>query len=359
MYSLLQTLYQIQLITKFVNTIFPQVNSHLERWQDRLKYCSDQPLALQALLSIKTKSFHALGGSIYALYPGVNEEAMVNFIVALQTISDYLDNLCDRADCLDEAAFRRLHVAMYDALMPDNVKAPSLTDYYSLYPYGKDGGYLESLVGACQKELAKLPNYKLVEGETLKLVQLYTNLQSYKHTHPEAREALLTSWIAPYLSGYPGIRVWEFAAATGSTLGIFMLVAAAFSENLTEEVVNRLVDGYFPWISGLHIMLDYVIDGEEDRVGGDFNFAAYYQGPKECSERMVFLWQKAKEKALSLPNSSFHLMVIEGLLALYLSDPKALQGPTGLVTKALLQQAGGRARQLHRLCLLLRKKGII
>jgi len=106
-------------------------------------------------------------------------------------------------------------------------------------------------------------------------------------------------------------------------------------------------------------MLDYFIDQEEDSAEADFNFASYYKDEEECCRRMVFLWQRAKEMAFSLPNPSFHLTVIEGLLALYLSDPKALHKDNYRVTKALLQEAGGKVKKLHGLCILLRKKSVI
>ena len=40
----------------------------------------------------------------------------IRFIVAYQTISDYLDNLCDRSTSLDPKDFSALHEAMKDAL---------------------------------------------------------------------------------------------------------------------------------------------------------------------------------------------------------------------------------------------------
>jgi len=85
------------LITRFVKNIFPQVNQALEHWRKLAAEIPDPVLRKQALSSIRAKRFHCQGGSIYALYPGVNQEVMVGFIVAFQTISDYLDNLCDRA----------------------------------------------------------------------------------------------------------------------------------------------------------------------------------------------------------------------------------------------------------------------
>ncbi|MNY52553.1 Tetraprenyl-beta-curcumene synthase [compost metagenome] len=73
---------------------------------------------------------------------------------------------------------------------------------------------------------------------------------------------------------------------------------------------------------GLHILLDYLIDQEEDIEGGDLNFCTYYDSLDTTVERIAFIVQEARSKILFLEHPRFHRMIIEGLLALYLSDPK-------------------------------------
>ena len=70
----------------------------------------------QAWASITKKRFHAEGGSVYAALTPQWIPTSVPLIVALQTISDYLDNLCDRSVSMEEADFRVLHKAMLDAV---------------------------------------------------------------------------------------------------------------------------------------------------------------------------------------------------------------------------------------------------
>lgn len=352
---------QFKLINSFIRQVFPLVDQELLLWQDRVQECPDEVLSEQALASIAGKRFHAQGGSIYALYPGVETSLMVKFIVALQTISDYLDNLCDRAGSYDGNAFRHLHQALSDALTAPVGQAAAKrgSGYYDLYPHREDGGYLTELVQTCQRQIGKLPGYPAVEGQARQLAQLYADLQTYKHVRPAQREKLLTDWALSYLPKYPGLTCWEFAAATGSTLAIFMLAAAASKASLTTEEAVRITEAYFPWICGLHILLDYFIDQEEDEKEQDFNFVAYYAGGSVCLERLSLFWQTAKAKALALPNPEFHLTVIEGLLAMYLSDPKAGRGELAKISRELLQAAGPRVVFLHKLCRLLRLKGTI
>jgi len=343
------------MIGRFVGRVFPLVEKELDRWRLKAAACPDEVLAGQALASIQSKRFHAQGGSVYALYPGVERESFVAFVVALQTISDYLDNLCDRAGCEDEDAFRQLHLAMTEALSPG--QPPS--DYYKYYPHKEDGGYLRDLVLECQSHLARLPGYALVQKDGLYLAGLYSQLQTYKHLPPEVRGIKMEAWTEPYLRDFSDVSRWEFAAATGSTLGMFMLCAAAADPGLTPVAVSRIKEAYFPWISGLHILLDYFIDQQEDVETGDLNFISYYKNQEECRQRLGRFLEKSLDHAQELPQSLFHLTVIQGLLAMYLSDPKVNNGDVGAISSDLLCLAGKRTRFFHTVCKMLRKKKIL
>lgn len=344
--------HQALVIKDFVRVVFPLVDRELEKWVARLEHCPDAMLRSQGLASIRTKKFHAQGGSIYALYPGVEVEPLVRLVVAYQTISDYLDNLCDRAGVYDETAFRQLHRAMEDALLPDREPAG---DYYRFYPYQDDGGYLAALVQQCREVIARhLPGYGQVQEEMLRLAGYYIDLQSIKHLHRQVREERLLQWAARYQP--PGLTPWEFAAATGSTLGIFMLAAAAAKRELTAPEVLQIREAYFPWVTGLHILLDYYIDQEEDREEGDLNFTHYYPDGATCRERLVLFARRALAQTAALPEPLFHELVIKGLLAMYLSDPKAFQGGKEEITRRLLMAGGYKSLVMHRICLQLRRR---
>jgi tetraprenyl-beta-curcumene synthase len=343
------------LILRFIKEIFPQVKKELGFWTVRAEKASDSVLANQALDSLHRKAFHCLGGSIYALYPGVEREAMIEFIVAYQTISDYLDNLVDAAHVQDEKAFAQLHLAMTEALDPDT----ELSDYYAEYPQHQDGGYLDHLVRTCQANLKALPSFSVVKAQLFAFATLYSSLQTFKHLCLEVREEKMLSWLEPNQAHYPEISVWEFAAATGSTLGIFCLVAAAHRPGLTAEEVNKIKRAYFPWISGLHILLDYFIDFVEDRETEQLNFVQYYTSTTEREARLVLFLRKSLEHACELTYPRFHQAVIEGLLAMYLSDPKTKIEELEGGARALLSVGGIEVRILYSICILLRRKGVL
>lgn len=345
----------LSLITRFVRQIFPLVDAELVQWRNYAAANACPELAEQALASIRDKKFHCQGGSIYSLYPGVNAGRFVRLVVALQTISDYLDNLCDRAGVADEAAFRQLHLAMTDALDPDTC----LHDYYAYYPLKNDGGYLAALVQACREEVGRLPAYRRVKPAVLDLAKLYSELQTYKHLDIAIREEKLIAWANGRLAAYPELTIWEFAAATGSTLGMFMLCAAAADASLKDTAAEQTLHAYFPWICGLHILLDYFIDRAEDNRHGDLNFTTYYAGEQETITRLTYFSRQAVASARRLPQPGFAETVVHGLLAMYLSDPKAAAPPEKPVTAAILDAGGNYTRFMYALCRLLRRQKIL
>lgn len=344
-----------RLIHQFVTRVFPIVKQELNEWQHMAVHLPDPRLSQQALESIHSKAFHCQGGSIYALYPGVKMAEATRFIVAYQTMSDYLDNLVDSLEVQDEKAFYQLHLAMHEALNPKAI--PS--DYYLYYPYRDDGGYLERLVKTCQESLSKLPSYAMVQEEAITLAKLYSNLQTYKHLAVEERETKILDWINPSLKGYPEITAWEFAAATGSTLGVFCLYATAFNPQLSVKQVKKITQAYFPWICGLHILLDYFIDLREDQETNQLNFVAYYEPTGMIRARLDLFVENSLKQAELLDHPKFHRAVVQGLLAMYLSDEKSRDIDIRSVTKQLLGDSGFGVKSLYWLCRQLRKRKLI
>jgi len=313
----------IRLMYRMYRHVLPAVYDELTRWRARAESIPDPELRAQALASMSSKQFHCEGGAVFAASASDRREALVPLIVALQTISDYLDNLCDRSTSLDPDDFRQLHRAMLDAVDPDAETA----DYYAHRAEREDGGYLAALVAACRENIRKLPGYAVVQPHVVRLAGLYGDLQVYKHIRREERLDRLHRWWAHHRADHPELFWNEFAAAAGSTLGMFALFVEACRPDVTERDARRTTDAYFPYLCGLHILLDYLIDQEEDRIGGDLNFCSYYANDAEMLRRIGWIADQARKAADRLPCRKFHRMVIEGLLAVYLSDPKAEEQP--------------------------------
>ena len=308
----------VTLMRRVYKFILPSVKIELNLLRAKASAIPDPELRRQALSSIETKAFHCQGGSVYAAANLEFRQVLIPLIVAFQTISDYLDNLCDRSTSLDADDFRLLHQSMLDAIDPSAGPA----NYYALRDEQDDGGYLMHLVQICQTNICKLPGFKIARPYIVELVSLYIDLQVYKHITPERREPALLEWRAKHHTLAPDLKWNEFAAATGSTLGMFMLFLAACDVNLGDTAARNIHKAYFPHVCCLHIMLDYLIDQREDRLGGDLNFCSYYESEHEMVGRLEMIVKGARADIQELPGVAFHRMIIEGLLALYLSDPK-------------------------------------
>jgi len=303
---------------KILSSVIPRVRRHLDHWKRRAAAIPDPELRRQALASIETKTFHCEGGALYALLAGDHRGEAVRFIVAYQTISDYLDNLCDRSTSLDPGDFTALHESMLHALTPG--KAP--VNYYRLRPEQDDAHYLSDLVGTCQEVLSRVPRYDVIAQWLWELEGYYADLQVHKHVRLEERVPRLQAWFDEYRGSLPEMRWYEFAASAGSTLGIFCLVSSAFLPSLSAKHAQALRDAYFPWVQGLHILLDYFVDQEEDRLAGDLNFCSFYENSDTMVQRLVAVFKEADRAVAQLPHERFHRMVCHGLLAIYLSDRK-------------------------------------
>jgi tetraprenyl-beta-curcumene synthase len=317
--------------------ILPTVHEELTYWKNRAAAIPDHELRKQALASIEYKTFHCEGGAILALLAETDYKKAIRFVVAYQTISDYLDNLCDRSTSLDPNDFCALHEAMCHALSPGT----SHLNYYRLREEQNDGGYLQALVEACQEVLVEIPAYNEIQQDLLTLCNYYSNLQIHKHVVVHERVNRLSEWFSQYEKQLPPMRWFEFSACSGSTLAIFCLVSYAMRPDFKKEAATKLLNGYFPYIQGLHILLDYFIDQEEDRLGGDLNFCFYYESHEQLFKRLTHFLKEADRHTQDLPHRKFHQLINRGLIGIYLSDEKVkLQPEVRQLAKELVKQAG-------------------
>lgn len=327
----------ISLMNKVYREIMPAVHEELAYWKQRAKSIPNEELRQQALSSIEHKTFHCEGGSIMALTALDRKDDAIKFIVAYQTISDYLDNLCDRSTSLDPKDFSALHESMQDAL---TIGAPE-REYYRFREDQDDGGYLVELMKTCQSVLSRVPNYETIKPFLLELCTYYCDLQIHKHVRVEEREERLKTWYAKYEQRLPKMGWHEFSACSGSTLGIFCLVSYAFRNDFQEKHAHMIREGYFPYIQGLHILLDYFIDQEEDREGGDLNFCFYYEDNEEMLNRFIHFLDEADKHTKHLPDRKFHRLINRGLLGVYLSDNKVKeQKDVKEIAKKIMRRGG-------------------
>lgn len=329
--------------------VLPEVGRHLHVWRAKAEKIPSPDLRAQALMSLQTKAFHSAGGGLYGLLAGERREEAIRFIVAYQTISDYLDNLCDRSVSLDPDDFRLLHTAMLHALTPESAAGSSPVGapeeeadcYYRLREEQDDGGYLATLVATCRGVLSDLPDYGVIAPHLHELAAYYCDLQVFKHIQPDERIPVMQAWFADHREALPPMSWYEFSACSGSTLGIFALVAYALGQGCDAALARAVKEAHFPWVQGLHILLDYLIDQAEDRDGGDLNFCAYYPNEAEMVARLSYFYSQANAGIAELPHPGFHRLINQGLLGIYGSDPKVRrQKQVSRAVRRLMRRGG-------------------
>ncbi|MGE5485468.1 MAG: DUF2600 family protein [Ignavibacteriales bacterium] len=335
----------------------------LALWERRAAALCPPAIRPLALSSLRSKAFHSIGGAIYACAPTVPMHLrgdLTGTIVALQTVSDYLDTLVDRSGCSEPGIHENLHRSFVDGLdagAPDSPDSACGAAYFDGFPLGYDGGYLDRLVRRVREGVLRLPAYPVVREAVLDLARLYSGMQSRKHADPETRETEMALWHRA--NCLDPVRWWEFGAAAGSTLAIFALLSLAADQMARVEAVARIRAAYFPDVCAFHILLDYLIDRDEDTAHGDLNFTRYYSSHDEMLESLCLFLERGREGLGLLTGAGFHQKVLSGLPALYLSDSKVERGGLGRIAREIIRRTGPDAARFYSTCRGLRRIGLL
>ena len=172
-------------LLKFLRAIVPHASLELEGIRSLALSIDDAALRDEALGSIDGKAYHVAGGCILATFlPPKEARAYVELVAPLESIYDYLDNLCDRHPDVSVDAYPVLHQAIADALDPGAVPR----DYYARGPSGRDNGYLSRLVVRVQRSLGRIEGHQTLLPLFAESARLYGEMQTYKHYPAGERE---------------------------------------------------------------------------------------------------------------------------------------------------------------------------
>ncbi|HTW85216.1 MAG TPA: DUF2600 family protein [Candidatus Sulfotelmatobacter sp.] len=307
---------------RFLTVVIPRAGRELARIRLRAAAIPDPVLREQALASIDLKAYHVHGGAILATFlRGAVARRYVALVAALETIYDYLDNLCDRVPDVSAEAFAALHGALLDAL---DDRRP-LGDWYRAGPAGDDGGYLLALVETARAELRALPSYAAVRERLAEVGAYYAELQVLKHGPSGTREDACDAWYGRNRERFPDLAWWEFAAACGSSLPVFALIELATRPRLDPAEIDATLRAYFPGVSALHILLDYFIDQAEDREHGELNFVACYPSSADAVTALGALVRLALVRVRTLAGAARHRFLVQAMCVFYLTHPKVFE----------------------------------
>jgi tetraprenyl-beta-curcumene synthase len=322
-------------------SVFWTVDREVRSWECRARTIPDSSLRRLALTALSSERGNLEGAAAFAAFlPAAHRAAAVRASVAFQTAYDYADALSEQpsANPIDNA--RCLHSALPAALGIYQTDA----DYYRYYPNCGDGGYLESLRGACWRVVRKLPAVASVAGALQAAghrIQIY---QSLNLSESHGGRVALARWARMSTPNGGSLQWWETAAAAGSSLLVFALIAAAAEPSLNPRQASALTSAYFPWIGALHTLLDSVVDQSEDVRTGHRSLLDYYRSPQEAAQRIGAIATEAARRAQALPGGLRHRMILAAMTSFYLSATPASSPYAQLVRPRVLTAMGELAR---------------
>jgi tetraprenyl-beta-curcumene synthase len=326
--------------------VFPQVRRELQHWRERALEIPD-PVLRRLALDAPLQRGNLEGAAAFAAFvPRTHRAAVVRALIAYQSAYNYLDLLAEQPQADPVAGARGLHQALLDALDPEGrerfLRAESeQPDYYADYPQGDDNGYLTELVAACATALATLPCYAAVASATRTATLRIADFQSLNLSKAQGDHDAFARWARAEIPAGTALEWWEAAAAGGSALGVYALIAAAAAPVVHAADVEAIESAYFPWIGGLHSLLDHLVDAREDAERGQRNLIDYYDTAELAAERMRALAERAAAYARGLDDGDRrHTIMLAGMVANYLSEPGA-STPRAVAPAALVADAIG------------------
>ena len=316
-------------------TVFPGVAHQLARWRRRADGIAD-PVLRDLALDALHKSGNIEGAAAFATFvPRSHRKLVLRAVVAFQTAYNYLDLLTEQPGPAANA--RRLHEALLVALDP----AAAHLDYYEYNAQHDDDGYLSEIVEACRGALGVLPSYAAVAPSARRAAERIVEFQSCNTGELQGDLAALERWARAATPPGEDLRWWETAAAGGSSLYVYALIALAAERDLDAslQTIAAVKDAYFPWIGALHSLLDNLVDVAEDRATGQHNLIGLYASPQEAATRMGRLAERSLHAARELPGDGDSL-ILAAMASFYLSTPDASLPAARPVARAVLDVLG-------------------
>jgi len=315
---------------------------NLRRWHRIAEQIPDPTLRADALDALRTKRGFAVGAGLFTILPRRRSSALLEILVALETIIDYLDNVSERHP--DVANGKQLHQALVDAV--DLSREPH-RDYYRLHPASDDGGYLHRLVATCRAGCSQLPSYPAVMPLLVREARRKEVLTLNHDTDPERRDAALRAWAAAeFPDGVDDLAWWEITGAASSSLLSHALLALAVDRNVDQRAVDAVTGAFWPWTDLATTLLDSFIDWHADAASGAHAYLDHYNDPARAIARIRASVAHASSRALQAPRGRRHAVIVGAMAALFLSAPAAAAPSLAPAARAIATDAGALARLL-------------
>ncbi len=355
-------------VLRYLLVILPQVGRELACWHARAASIPDPQLRASAGEALRKRG-NVEGAALFAtLVPGASRRATVRALVAYQTAYNYLDALSELPSDDPIANGRQLHQALLVALEP-GAEHPAYYEHSPPHEHSSqhehslqhadamrsaDGGYLQAIVDACREAFVGLPSHALVAATARAAAARIVDYQALNLSRGQGGHGALERWATEETPVGSGLAWWETAAASGSSLAVHALIAAAATPDLDPGDIAQIDGAYYPWIGALHSLLDSLVDRREDRDGGRICLLDHYPSTSAATDpadpvphyastyaaaRLADLALHSKTACGRLPGARAHRVIVTAMASYYLSAPECdtaeAQAITGELTTAL------------------------
>jgi tetraprenyl-beta-curcumene synthase len=299
--------------------VFPAARIEIARLKRRAQAIPDPRLRALALDAQRRKWASLEGAAAFAAFVDSGRRgALARLLVRLQAIFDYADTLMEQPCDRPAENARCLHAAFLAPFEED----AGPRDYYRHHRHGgDDGGYLADLVERCRAAVGSLPSYRLVDEAVRRNAARVVFYQGAVILASPADRGRLAGWSRAQAPSSTDMEWWEIAAASGSSLAVFALLAAAADPRLEHAEVEAIERLYWPWAESLHILLDSLVDRVEDIETGQPSLLDHYSSTQEMARRLEGLTVETFRRTERAGHS--HRLIVLAMIALYLSDAQA------------------------------------
>lgn len=309
--------------------VWPILRRELRAWHRHAQLIPDATLRRVALSAQHSKRRNLEGAVAFATLARPEYRlSSARAMAAYEAAFDYLDCLCELPNHDPVANGRRLMQALAVAVQPGH----DHDDYYAHCEHtAADGGYLQMLVGACQRALAPLPRYAVVSGGLLRISRRIATYQSLNHGDAGGSHDAFARWALREAERHhagrngPDLHWWEIGAASGSSLAAFALIAAATDPVTGPSHVSAIDSAYFPWIGATNSLLDSLVDQAEDIAPGQHRLLDYYESAGQLAARLTLITVEARRRAQAIDASHGHALILAAMVSFYLTQTESRQ----------------------------------
>ena len=302
---------------RYWSTVAAQVRRQLRHWESRAQAIEDPELRALALCKLHTEGFNAEAAAMAAtLAPRARRRHVVEAIVALELLFDYLDGLTEQplADPLGEGEL--LYATFLDAIDP-SAELPA----GDRQAHEADG-YPQELAGAVKVAIASLPAGEAITPVARRCAARAAQAQIRMHASASIGTAQLAQW-AKREAQDSDLEWREFlAGAASSVLALHALIAAAADPRTTRADAERIEEAYLS-ICVVVTLLDGLVDHHLDSDASELSYICLYEDPQLLAETLTCAAREASRKSVELRNGAHHVTTLAGAIAYGASSPGA------------------------------------